>query len=687
MINIIAANQSGAAPATVAVLTIKTEARYQPQAALTMMRRASSGANLFFAYLLYPPSFAFIFERIEETPVNTTRLSLATIATALTLTPTISHAENNPRLEQMVVTASRIAMPLREVGASMTVLNRADIDARGQSTVAELLRTLPSIGVSNSGGLGKATTLRVRGEEGFRTKVLVDGIEFADVSGTQVQPQIQHLLTANIERIEVLRGPQGMMYGADAGGVINIITQKANQPLQGNIGFEYGSHESQQLVGNVRGQVNNFDYSLSLSDLSSDGFNARKTDTSADDDGYENTTVGLTTGLDITEKVRIQLILRDVDADSEFDNCSGSNNCNGEFAQTDYKIDLLVDNGAFNHQLSLAKSKTERKNLADNTTVTFEIEGEQDQIQYQGSFSPSEAMSFVYGIDLETEQVTSAGQDTERDQKGAYLELQSAINSQFFYTIGARHDDNDDFGNHTSYRLTTAYIIPVAGGNEIKLKSSFGSGFRAPSISELAYNRNFSFPPASFVTLEEETSEGYDLGIEYHASNGLFVELVYFDQEIDNEIEFDLIDFSGYLQQSGTTESTGAELSVELPITAGLIINGNYTYNDTEGSDGLQRSRRPRNTANIGASYTGLDDKLKVTFNARFVKDSVNDIFGIGQVELDDYHVVDANIAYTLQPALELYVRGENIFDQEYEEITGFNSGGASIYTGFRYQF
>lgn len=616
---------------------------------------------------------------------------LIAIAITQTIAANAIAAETDNRLETLTITASRIEAPLRQIGSSISVLNQADIESRGQSTVAELLRTLPAVGVTNSGGVGKKTALRIRGEGGYRTKVLVDGIDISDTSGTQIQPQIQHLLTADIEQIEVLRGPQGMMYGADAGGVVNIITKKAEQPLQGGVMAEYGRYNTQQLAGNVRGKIEDFDYSLTASDLSTDGFNSRTSDTSNETDGYKNTTIGFSVGYNINENFRLQAAVRDANAESEFDDCyvglNSTNDCLSEFEQTNYKADALYKNNTMEHKLSYAISKTDRKNLSDKTFVALDTAGELEQAQYLGSYNIAKTSKVIYGIDWEQESIDSNTND-ERNQTGIYLEWQGNRQNNVYYTVGVRHDDNDDFGDHTSYRATSAYVIDIKNNNVLKIKASYGTGFRAPSLYEIAYNNSPSASaPATLGSLDEEKSEGYDLGIEYHASNGLFVELVYFNQQITDAIEFDLTDFSGYLQDKGVSKSKGAELSFEMPLPASLNIYANYTYNDAKDSQGDQRARRPLHSANLGLSHSGFNGKLNSSIDARYAANAQNDIYGVGLVDLDDYHVVNLNIRYALLPELELYARGENILNEDYQEVTSFNTAGAAVYGGFRYTF
>src|SRR6185369_13458960 len=147
------------------------------------------------------------------------------------------------------------------------------------TSVADILRSLPSINISSNGGVGKTTSLRIRGEESYRTLVLIDGMNISDTTAPQVSPRFEDLMSGGIERIEVLRGPQGMMYGADAGGIVNITTRRAHEPFAADAAVEYGRYNTTNLFGNIRGKNDIADYSLSATHFDTDGFNARSSDT------------------------------------------------------------------------------------------------------------------------------------------------------------------------------------------------------------------------------------------------------------------------------------------------------------------------------------------------------------------------------------------------------------------------
>ena len=597
--------------------------------------------------------------------------------------------QNSEALEELIVTSSRVPMPLRQIGTSVSIIDRAEIEQRGYSSLFEILRSQPAVAASNTGGQGSATSVRIRGEEGYRTLVLIDDIDISDTSGTQVSPRFEQLLSSGIQRVEILRGPQGLMYGADAGGVISITSITPTEGLGGQISAEAGSHGTQQFAGNLGGSNEALDFNLSVTDFETDGFNSRTTDTDLrDDDGYENTTLHGRLGWNVTDKLRLGLTVRDVDGENEYDSCftvdtfSPTNDCRDEFEQTIWRVAADYAHDSLTHQLAYSENDTDKTFFSEGQP-SFGAEGSLEKISYLGSFKHSDALQLAYGVDLETESIDDGTFDEERDQDGYYLEYQGGFDERFYITAGARYDDNDDFGSNTSYRISGAWLKPVAGG-ELKFKGSYGTGFRAPSLYEIAYNGGaFAFPPASLVNLDAEESEGFEFGLTWTGDAGLYLEANYFDQTVSDEIFFDLAGFSGYLQSDGDSDSQGVELIAQWPVFESLSLSGNYTYNDTETDAGSVRAFRPEQLANIGVNWRPLSDRLTLGLNARISRDA-EDVDGSS---LDDYELLDLNASFSILKGLEIYGRVENLLDEDYQEIPTYNTSERAAYAGVRYSF
>ena len=598
------------------------------------------------------------------------------------------------RPEEIIVTSSLIAQPRRQIGTAVSVIDFEDIELRGYTDLADVLRTQAAIGVTNTGGPGKATAVRVRGEEGYRTLLIIDGVKALDPSSPQVSPNFDSLLTtSDLQRVEVLRGPQGFMYGADAGGVVNIITKRGAGDVGGQFGLEIGEYATRKVDAAVSGGSDKGDYYVSVVDLETDGFNSRTLDSvQRDEDGADNTTLHTKLGWNLSENLRLQLVARDIDAESLYDGCSlpvtfaTVHDCRSTTDQRTYKVSAEHSAGNFSNSFGYSNIDIVRDDFAGAGLPTFNTDGQLGRLEYTGSYKPSDAFALVYGLDFQDEELVDDAGSRSRDQKGYYFEYQGAADDALFWTLGARYDDNEDFGSHTSTRMSIAYVQELGAARSLKYRASVGGGFRAPSLFELAYNRGpFAFPPALGLALTEETSEGFDVGVEYGAGNGLHLEVTYFDQEIEDEIFFDLVNFSGYLQSPGTSTSKGIEIAADVPLGERWELLVNWTNNDAQSATDEPRLRRPKNLGNLGVAYRTMNERLSFLANLRVARDAVDGVFVVEP--LPDYEVLDLSLEFDASDSLSIFGRIQNATDETYQEVVTYNTAERSIYGGIRYRF
>jgi vitamin B12 transporter len=372
-----------------------------------------------------------------------------------------------------------------------------------------------------------------------------------------------------------------------------------------------------------------------------------------------------------------------------FDGCfSGlafalTHDCSSTSEQTIYKLSGDYRRGRFSHVFGYSGIDVAMQSFSAGVPA-FGTEGDSERIEYTGSFTASESTTLVYGLDLEAQTLVASPNDSDRRQNGYYFEYEGAFEGKFFVSLGARYDDNDDFGEHTSARASAAYVQDLGGDRSVKYRASYGTGFRAPSLFELSYNAGpFGFPPASNVRLTEETSKGYDLGVELFTANGAHYEMTYFDQDVEDEIFFDLASFSGYLQSPGVSTSTGVEIGANVPLGERIRLVANWTNNEAKSSTNEQRLRRPRNLGNFSIEYRAIGGKLALIASYRLSRDAID----IGGVALDDYDVVDLSASYSFGRTFELYGRIQNATDEIYQEVIGYNTAGRSVYGGVRLRF
>ena len=584
-------------------------------------------------------------------------------------------------IDEIVVTSNRIPVPARQLGTSVSVLDSEGIESRGTLALADVMRQMPAVAASSNGGLGNATTLRIRGEEGFRTLTYLDGMRLQDPSAPQIATDFSNLLSSGIGRVEILRGPQGLAYGADAGGVINMTSRSASEPFEVNLETQGGAFGTRQMSGNLSGQSESLDYFLSVADFDTDGFNNRVSDVSADEDGYENHTFHGRFGYVLSEAWRFDLVHREVDGSNDYDGCFGpsgpSGDCRSDYDMQASRLGLQFHGEGFSHQLSYMRSSTDRQDFTASAP-TFGSQGEQTRGEYIGSLTALEGVDLIWGLDYQEDVANGVG----RDNQGAFVELLSDFSQAYFFTAGLRYDDNEDFGTNTSFRLSTAYLVETKAGT-LKFKAALGSGFRAPSPFEIQYNGGpYAFPPATKSPLAQEESRGWEVGAQLVAEK-YHLEAIIFDQSVSNAIVFDLIGYSGYIQDIGRGASSGIELIADYRITQALSASANYTFNEADRPDGSQRFRRPNHLFNFGLRFAGFNNRMVINAFYRSQAEAID----VGQIALEDFGVLDLTASFQMTEMLRVYGRIENLLDEEYREILDYNTAGLAAYLGIKLKF
>ena len=608
--------------------------------------------------------------------------SLSNISLAQSTQQNAAQNTSLDTIEELVVVGNRFPVPRRQLATSVSVVDAQQIRDYGSFTLTDILRQTAAVGASSNGGVGSLSTLRIRGEQGFRTLAVFDGMRLSDPSGTQVAAPIEHLLASQVGRIEVLRGPQGLSYGADAGGVINLSSAPNQSGFSGAIDAQGGARGTQQLSTQLGYGGERIDLSLAASDFGTDGFNSRLSDTDlSDDDGYDNTTYHARVGVKLTEALDLVLVRRETSSEAQFDGCysgfSQVNECLSVYDFAGSRAALNYESGGITQSLAYALTETDRDNLSEGVSA-FGAEGELERWEYQLGLTALPGFDLIAGVDLERE---VNGSD-ERDNSGVYAEVLSDFSDSWFLTLGLRQDDNEDFGEFTSYRVSSAYLIDL-GGSTLKLKGAIGRGFRAPSLYEVSYNQSpWAAPPAAGLALNAEQSSGFEVGVEYSAER-YDVEVVAFQQDVEDAIDFDLAGYSGYLQFAGRNRSEGIELITRASLTETLSATANFTLNKTKRANGLARLRRPEQLINVGLSYADPAGKLRINAFYRRSQNAIDERAGT-LFDLDDFGVLDLNANYTLREGVELYVRLENSIDEQYREVGDFRSAERGAFAGVR---
>ena len=611
-------------------------------------------------------------------------------------------SDTNAEIEEVLVSASLIPITASRSANAVTVIDRAQLRNRATVSLSNILRDVPGFSVSQVGVLGSQTQIRVRGAEANHLLVTIDGVEANDPS--QGDEFSWGTLTASdIERIEIIRGPQSSLRGSDAvAGVVNIITRSAEKSSVG-LFLESGSWATHHSGFNIGHKQGDFDIRFGLSHIESEGDNIART--GDENDGYRNTTYNIRSGLKLSDQMDISFAAREsdgmnqFDADNDFDGLIEDQDRVSEFENSTMRIqgDYSSKDGTWQHKILISQSKSDNAAFADKAkgNVTASTK---DQFQYIGSFTWDQgAQNIAALIEREKEDWMQRGeiswgvydpnQDRERDTDSVAVEYRTDINDHLTLAASARHDDNSEFDSAKTYRAEVIYQLTEA----IRLRSAVGTAVKNPTFTErFGFYTNFIGNP----NLIPEESTSWELGADQLIMGGdLTLSLTIFDAELENEIDGFVYDPATFAYTSsninGTSERKGAELSAVGNISESMSLSAAYTYTDSTGDDAVREVRRPRHIASLNLGWQAAHN-LHLNTNIQFTGEQTDVYFPpfpepSQVVALSNHTLVNINLNYSATDKFEMYLKLENALNENYEEVFGYQTLGFGATLGLRY--
>ena len=631
-----------------------------------------------------------------------TATAVASLILVTVPAPSLADPNDKP-IEQITVTAARAPLAVNRVGQATTVITRADIENRQARYVTDMLRSVPGFAVSHTGVAGSQTQVRVRGSESNHVLVLIDGVRATDPA-TGDDYRWEHLATGNIERIEIVRGPQSALWGSDAiGATVNIIT-RTDAGRQGLSTYaEAGSHDTLNLGVDVTQSVDAWTLSANLESLETDGADISRTGT--EDDGSDLTSASIGARFAGSGHTTFAATLSALEAASEFDPVGATG--------------IPVD----------GDRKTRSENLIGKLVVTAATFDDRVLWRMSGSYFESEHRNFVDGsadsmtaserlsfslqaaIELGQNRLVLAAEREESDFKrrgevvfgdpnqdqsmqvsSAVVEYQHLAMERLTLLLSGRFDNSSDFDDAATGRVSLAW----QAGAYTRLRASVGSGQKSPTFTE-----RFGLFPGQFVgnpDLKPEKSLAYEMGI----SRSLFddsaaLDATVFWQTLDEEINgfvFDPVTFVGTAEnRSGESERRGAEISADWQITPRVKARLSYTYTHATEEDALGATsvelRRPRHLGGVLFDIGSPSARFALTLGADY-GGTRSDVFfppfpePSQIVHLDRYWLVDFTARYQVTDAITLYARASNLLDEEYEQVFGYQTLGRTVFVGVK---
>ena len=637
-------------------------------------------------------------------------ISLIALAAATPVHAQISDSANAAKPgDDIVVTASRSGegVAVDQLGASVTVIDSEALALRQTRIVADVLRDVPGVAVTRTGGVGGQTQIRIRGTESNHVLVLIDGIEAADAY--QGEYDFGNLIADPAARIEVLRGQQSSLYGSDAiGGVINYITLSGREApgLSGRIeGGSFGTISGGARAAGVAGA---FDYAISGSYYGTDGYPTARGGTR--DVGSDS--IGASAKVNWTpgETFKLTGVLRYSDTDADTNN--------SDFDPASPSFGLTVDSpGVFYKNKALFGLLSAQLTSLDGRWVNM-LSGQFADTKRQG-FSPfgldygnkgkrakaSVTSAFSFGTDAVTHRLTGAV-DVERETfqtltpfafqgkrhsnnlglVGQYELLSDAV------SLGAsvRHDDNNRFDDATTWRVQGSYRLPT----RTRLRAAYGTGVKNPGFFEL-----YGFIDGVYIgnpNLKPEQSRGWEAGVEQSlgASDWATIGATYFDSRLTDEI------FTDYLpptfdatpaNRTTNSKQHGIEAFVSARPIPQIRFDLAYTWLKSR-ENGVTEVRRPQHIASLNTTVSSADERFAATLTVRYNGQTTDLAFTDPSfvpvtVSLRDYVLVNLSADYRLSDRIALFGRVENLLGEDYEEIFSFASAGRAAYGGVRVSF
>lgn len=606
-------------------------------------------------------------------------------------------------LETIVVTASRTPIAVGASGSDVTVITRADLESRQLPYLADVLREIPGFAVSRSGPFGTQTQVRVRGAEANHVLVLIDGVEANDPAlGDEFQ--FEHLATADIERVEIVRGPQSALWGSDAiAGVINVITRRGGDGAV-DARFEGGTYDTRRAEAGASLGDDVLGARLSAAYFDTAGTNIARS--GSERDGYRNGTLNVTAHASPGDATRLEFSLRHTDAVSDLDSIDSltglPTDADREAGATQSYLSAaakFAPAARVEHDLKLTYLETDTDNFAAGAE-DGDFAADKVGVYYQANLALSSTQAVTLAVDHERSRFQQRGEatpfgDPNQNQmlatSGYVVEYRASPGDALDFSAALRHDASSEFRGATTYRFAASYALPTG---RTHLRASIATGQKAPTFID-----RFGYFPDVFAgnaALKPETSRGWEIGVDRTLARHMLARLTYFDQRLEDEIDPFVFDpnlgvFTA-VNRSDKSYRRGVELAISAQPTRALGITASYTYTDSTAPDaaGMQRPelRRPRNVAAVNFDYA-LSARAHLDLDVLYTGERFDTFYPPfpeppATLELGSYRLVNLASRFALGPRLELLARIENLLDADYEDVIGYATPGRALYVGLR---
>ncbi|MEE9332228.1 MAG: TonB-dependent receptor [Methylophilaceae bacterium] len=617
---------------------------------------------------------------------NIMKKTLLTSLLALAFTPSSFSAENI-KLTDIVVTATRTPQPRESVIADVTVINQEEINRAGQSSLAELLQLQAGFEISANGGAGKASNVFLRGTNSSHTLVLIDGLRIQ--SATAGTTTLENLPLAQIDRIEILRGPATSLYGQDAiGGVVQIFTKKGKPGLQAYANIGYGTYDTKKSSAGVNGKVNSTRFSLNLSAEDTDGFSALDTNNNnlKDKDGYRNVAFNGHITQELAEGHQLGLQFFNSEGDTKFDNRFNTTNfsSNAEIKQQAFSVftkNQFTDFWLSNLKIGLSKDKLKSYDEF-SAPIPGKFNTKQKQLTWQNDFTlPVGTLTLMYDK-LEEEVDSNTSYNKTKRSNEAYVVSYLANIGAHSVHVSYRDDHNSSFGNEQTGGLGYGYHF----NDYWRATASYGKAFKAPTFNDLYFPDFFGFATSN-PNLSPEKSDNIEASLRYENEHTKASITVY-ENKIRNLIALDAA-FVPFNANKATLNGVTLAVNHQHNNWMFAVSADIQSPRDDETNNLLVRRANRHAKVNVGYQWHNLRIGAEAISSSKRYNDTAN------LQAIAGYTLFNLTSEYTFNPQWKLHARLNNVFDKNYAlaydgnpNAGGFiyNTPGSNLFINLKWQ-
>lgn len=624
--------------------------------------------------------------------------------------PVRSEEELVVKVPEVITSATKTPLPASQVTSAVEVITGQELEQKKIKTVFDALRLAQGVTAFSNGGPGSLANVQIRGTKSAHTLVVIDGTIVN--SPTNGAFNFANLTADNIERIEILRGAQSMLWGSDAiGGVINITTKRGTGKPTASAFVEYGSFATIREGGSVSGAKGPLDFTLSISRWDTSNFSAVNYERgAAERDGFHNWQGSGRIGYALPKDGRLELNLRWWNSDVHRDSAFGSTRNDVFGAKSTTRA--LILSGTYeqpitnwwNQKLTLAQnnerqldfSGLSQRNVATGAISTpfvssSDLEVLNRRIEWQNNFQVGKPLLLTAGYQFREEQGDASGfygaaqPNRLLSSHAGFAQAQVNVDDRLLLTAGVRQDSYNVFGDATTYRVTGGYLFKETG---TKVRASYATGFRTPTLNDLFFQN------ANNPSLRPEKSRSMDVGVEQRLlKDRLVLNAGYFWNRFTDLIQF--VSSATCPPATGGTcpvniansKSHGWELGFQYAVSKYLDLRGQYTMTLTRNfpvtGGNTRLARWPVDQASLGLSYRPIE-AVRVNADYRFVGGRNDDAANTRSLRSGAFGVVNLSASYDATKHVQVFGRIDNLFNQQYEEILSFGTPIRSVFGGVK---